>query len=85
MWERGSFMTKNKGSRFEEESKGARISFNPKNFLAKVGDGKTVAEYQKDQIVFAQGTPPRRCFTFRKVGSSSPSFLSRARTQSSES
>jgi CRP/FNR family transcriptional regulator, cyclic AMP receptor protein len=29
--------------------------FDPKAFLAKVGDGKTIAKYQKDQIVFAQG------------------------------
>ena len=51
----GSLMSKNKGSRFEEESKRARISFDPKKFLAKVGDGKTIAEYHKDQFVFAQG------------------------------
>jgi CRP/FNR family transcriptional regulator, cyclic AMP receptor protein len=30
-------------------------SFDPKKFLAKVGDGKTISEYQKDQIVFSQG------------------------------
>jgi CRP/FNR family transcriptional regulator, cyclic AMP receptor protein len=29
--------------------------FDPKAFLAKVGHGKTIAKYQKDQIVFAQG------------------------------
>jgi CRP-like cAMP-binding protein len=57
---------KNKGSRFEEESEGARISFNPKNFLAKVGDGKTVAQYQKDQIVFAQGDAAEAVFCIQK-------------------
>jgi len=29
-------MRKNKGSRFEEESKRGRVSFDPKKFLAKV-------------------------------------------------
>ena len=30
-------------------------AFDPKVFLAKVGEGKTIVEYGKDQIVFAQG------------------------------
>jgi CRP/FNR family cyclic AMP-dependent transcriptional regulator len=30
-------------------------AFDPKAFLAKVGDGKAIVEYLKDQIVFAQG------------------------------
>jgi CRP/FNR family cyclic AMP-dependent transcriptional regulator len=32
-----------------------RAAFDPKTFLAKVGDGKTISTYQKDQIVFSQG------------------------------
>ena len=32
-----------------------RAAFAPKKFLAKVGDGKTISKYQKDQIVFSQG------------------------------
>jgi CRP-like cAMP-binding protein len=59
-------MGKNKGSRVEEESKRARVSFDPKNFLAKVGDGNTVAEYQKDQIVFAQGDVSEAVFYIQK-------------------
>jgi CRP/FNR family transcriptional regulator, cyclic AMP receptor protein len=35
--------------------KNRRASFDPKMFLAKVGGGKTIAKYQKDQIVFSQG------------------------------
>ena len=62
----GSLMGKNKGSRFEEESKRARVSFDPKNFLARVGDGKTVTEYQKDQIVFAQGDVAEAVFYIQK-------------------
>src|SRR5271169_5597372 len=30
-------------------------AFDPKAFLAKVGDGKTIVDYLKDQVVFAQG------------------------------
>ena len=32
-----------------------RASFDPKIFLAKVGVGKTISKYRKDQIVFSQG------------------------------
>ena len=35
--------------------KSLRAAFDPKTFLAKVGDGKTISKYQKDQIVFSQG------------------------------
>jgi CRP/FNR family cyclic AMP-dependent transcriptional regulator len=35
--------------------KNRKDSFDPKSFLAKVGEGKTIAKYQKDQIVFSQG------------------------------
>src|ERR1700745_1559353 len=32
-----------------------KAAFDPKIFLAKVGDGKTISKYHKDQIVFSQG------------------------------
>jgi len=35
--------------------KKAKASFDPKIFLAKVGEGKTISKYRKDQIVFSQG------------------------------
>jgi CRP/FNR family transcriptional regulator, cyclic AMP receptor protein len=35
--------------------KKVKTTFDPKNFLAKVGVGKTVSSYRKDQIVFSQG------------------------------
>jgi CRP/FNR family transcriptional regulator, cyclic AMP receptor protein len=35
--------------------KRAKASFDPKKFLAKVGEGKTISKYRKDQIVFSQG------------------------------
>jgi hypothetical protein len=36
-------------------SRKKRRAFDPKAFLAKMGEGKTVSKYQKDQIVFSQG------------------------------
>jgi CRP/FNR family transcriptional regulator, cyclic AMP receptor protein len=35
--------------------KKTKASFDPKIFLAKVGEGKTIAKYRKNQIVFSQG------------------------------
>src|SRR6202047_2151227 len=32
-----------------------KVLFDPKKFLAKVGEGKTITNYRKDQIVFSQG------------------------------
>lgn len=31
------------------------VAFDPWEFLAKVGEGKTIVEYRKDEVVFAQG------------------------------
>jgi CRP/FNR family transcriptional regulator, cyclic AMP receptor protein len=39
-----------------------KAAFDPKKFLAKVGDGKTISKYQKDQIVFSQGDAMRCSF-----------------------
>jgi hypothetical protein len=30
-----------------------KASFNPKSFLAKVGEGRSIGDYRKDQIVFS--------------------------------
>jgi CRP/FNR family transcriptional regulator, cyclic AMP receptor protein len=35
--------------------KRVKASFNPKQFLARVGEGKTISKYRKDKIVFSQG------------------------------
>src|SRR5271157_1433451 len=32
-----------------------KLPFDPKKFLAKVGEGKAISKYRKDQIVFSQG------------------------------
>ena len=41
-------------------------SFDPKTFLAKVGNGKTVSKYQKDQIIFSQGAASDAVFYILK-------------------
>lgn len=35
--------------------KTARAMFDPKKFLSKVGEGKTISRFRKDQIIFSQG------------------------------
>jgi CRP/FNR family cyclic AMP-dependent transcriptional regulator len=40
--------------------------FNPELFLAKVGEGRTIAEYPKDQMVFSQGDPANAVFYIQK-------------------
>jgi CRP/FNR family transcriptional regulator, cyclic AMP receptor protein len=46
--------------------KDRKASFEPKRFLAKVGDGKTIAKYQKGQIVFSQGEAADAVFYVQK-------------------
>jgi CRP/FNR family cyclic AMP-dependent transcriptional regulator len=35
--------------------KAAKSSFDPKLFLAKVGEGKAILKFAKNQVVFSQG------------------------------
>jgi CRP/FNR family transcriptional regulator, cyclic AMP receptor protein len=44
----------------------AKNGFDPKIFLAKVGDGKTVSKYRKDQTVFVQGDIADTIFYLQK-------------------
>jgi CRP/FNR family transcriptional regulator, cyclic AMP receptor protein len=37
-------------------------SFDPKSFLTMVGEGRSIGEYRKDQIVFSQGDPADAVF-----------------------
>ena len=41
-------------------------SFNPKSFLAKVGEGRSIGKYRKEQIVFSQGDPADAVFYIQK-------------------
>jgi CRP-like cAMP-binding protein len=43
-----------------------RPKFNPKLFLSKVGEGRTIGRYGKDQIVFSQGGPSDSVFYVQK-------------------
>ena len=46
--------------------KRGRASFDAKTFLAKVGEGKTISKYQKDQIVFSQGDAANAVFYIQR-------------------
>src|SRR6476659_8267031 len=41
-------------------------AFDPKEFLAKVGEGKTIVEFRKDEVVFAQGDVASTVFYIQK-------------------
>ena len=54
-WERRSVLRKR-----------VTASFDPKIFLAKVGDGKAISKYQKGQIAFSQGDRADAVFYIQK-------------------
>ena len=43
-----------------------RPSFDPKSFLARVGDGRSIRKYPKGQVVFSQGDPGDAVFYIQK-------------------
>jgi len=47
-------------------SKGRKVSFDPKIFLAQVGEGKVIATYKRGQIVFSQGDVADAVFYIQK-------------------
>jgi len=47
-------------------AKKRRPTFDPKSFLAEVGEGITISQYRKDQIVFSQGDPADAVFYIQK-------------------
>ena len=47
-------------------NKTIQAAFDPKVFLAKVGDGKTILEFGKGQVVFAQGDAADTVFYIQK-------------------
>jgi CRP/FNR family transcriptional regulator, cyclic AMP receptor protein len=46
--------------------KSGRDSFDPQSFLAKVGVGKTISKFHKDQIIFSQGEAADGVFYIQK-------------------
>jgi CRP-like cAMP-binding protein len=44
----------------------SKRSFNPKSFLTRVGEGRSIARYAKDRIVFSQGEPADAVFYVQK-------------------
>jgi len=43
-----------------------RPSFDPKSFLARVGEGRSIAKYRKGQVVFSQGDAGDAVFYIQK-------------------
>jgi hypothetical protein len=64
--------------------KKSRKAFDPKAFLAKVGDGKTISNIRRIRLFFRRVPLRTRFFTFRRAKSSLLSFPSVARRQSLE-
>jgi hypothetical protein len=60
-----------------------KVPFDSQKFLAKVGDGKTILTYRKNQIVFSQGEVADAVFYISKAISNSSWFPSRAKKLSS--
>ena len=46
--------------------KRAKAAFDPKTFLAKMGEGNTIAQYAKDQVIFSQGEIANAVFYIQK-------------------
>ena len=43
-----------------------KLRFDPKSFLAKVGEGRSISKYRKDQVVFSQGDLAEAVFFIQK-------------------
>jgi CRP/FNR family transcriptional regulator, cyclic AMP receptor protein len=43
-----------------------RLSFDPKSFLAKIGEGRTIDRYRKHQTVFSQEEPAAAVFYIQR-------------------
>ncbi|MFZ0777997.1 MAG: Crp/Fnr family transcriptional regulator [Xanthobacteraceae bacterium] len=43
-----------------------RVSFDPKSFLARIGDGRTIGKYRKGDVIFSQGDPGDAVFYIQK-------------------
>jgi CRP/FNR family cyclic AMP-dependent transcriptional regulator len=43
-----------------------KLPFNPKSFFAKIGEGRSIGRYRKDEIVFSQGDPADGVFYIQK-------------------
>ena len=43
-----------------------KLAFDPKAFLAEIGEGRSISQYAKNQIVFSQGDPADAVFYIQK-------------------
>jgi CRP-like cAMP-binding protein len=43
-----------------------KLAFNPKSFLAQVGEGRSIGKYHNNEVVFSQGDPAETVFYIEK-------------------
>jgi CRP-like cAMP-binding protein len=65
--------------------KATKSFFDPKLFLAKVGEGKTILKFDKNHVVFSQGDAADTVFYIQKGGIKVLVVSERARKRWSES
>jgi CRP/FNR family transcriptional regulator, cyclic AMP receptor protein len=61
-----SAFARRSGAGVTKRARGRRASFDPKAFLANVGEGKTIAKFRKGAIVFSQGDAADAVFYIQK-------------------
>src|ERR1700722_9816301 len=54
------------GALMRKRVRGRKASFDPKTFLANVGEGKAIAKYSKGNVVFSQGDAADAVFYLQK-------------------
>jgi CRP-like cAMP-binding protein len=62
----GTLASQTRGQEARVMAPKRRPSFDPKSFLAKVGEGRSIDRFGKDQIVFSQGDPADAVFFIQK-------------------
>ena len=53
-----------------------QLPFDPKVFLSKIGEGRTISKYAKGQIVYQQGDPANSVF-YVQTGKAKKTLLSK--------
>src|SRR6476660_5605076 len=62
----GTLASQTRGQEARVMATKRRPAFDPKSFVAKVGEGRSIDRFGKDQIVFSQGDPADAVFYIQK-------------------
>jgi CRP/FNR family transcriptional regulator, cyclic AMP receptor protein len=63
---KGAFGGESRGTPNDTMTPKLKLLFDPKLFLSKVGKGRTIADYSKNQVVFSQGDEANAVFYIQK-------------------